>query len=99
MSFTLQRDRIAVVAEELETKTAGGLHIPEGAVDYHEPRFGIVAHVGIGRRNDLTGELIPIDVQVGDRVFFHKASGETWQFEGVEYVLLGPGEIIGVESP
>jgi chaperonin GroES len=95
MSFSLQSDRVAVIAEPLETKTESGLHVPDTAQDFHTPRYGEVAVVGIGHRSEATGELVPLDVAVGDQVFFHKQSGEVWKFEGTEYVVLSPREIIG----
>jgi chaperonin GroES len=82
----------------LESKTASGLHIPEGAQDYQEPRYGTVAVVGIGHRSEQTGELVPMDFKVDDRVFFHKAAGEVWKFDGTEYLVLGPREIIGKDD-
>lgn len=98
MTFSLMSDRVAVIADELETKTESGIHLPESALDWNEPRYGTVAHVGIGHRSEATGELVPIDLEPGDRVFFHKRSGEDWRFEGVDYKVLSPGEIIGVQE-
>ena len=95
MSFSLQSDRVAVIAEPLETKTASGLHVPE-TFETNKPRYGEVAVVGIGHRSEHNGELVPMDVKVGDHVFFHRQSGETWEFEGTEYTVLAPREIIGV---
>jgi chaperonin GroES len=94
MPFRLLEDRIAVVAEELPDTTESGLIITESAQSVL--RYGAVALVGIGHRSEESGELIPMDVAVGDRVFFHRASGQPLDIEGTEYVFLSPREIIGV---
>lgn len=96
MSFSLNSDRVAVIADPLETKTAAGLHIPDSAQDYQEPRYGTVAVVGVGHRSETTGELVPMDFNEGDRVFFHKQAGEVWKVEGTEYLFLSPREIHGI---
>ena len=94
MSFRLLEDRIAVIAEKLQETTESGLIVTESA----QPvlRYGVVAFVGVGHRSRESGALIPMDVAVEDRVFFHRASGQPLEIEGTEYVFLSPQEIIGV---
>jgi chaperonin GroES len=98
MAFSLHSDRIAVIADPLETTTKSGIHLPETALDYNEPRYGTVAVVGIGHRSEATGELVPMDFAAGQRVFFHKGVGERWVFEDTEYLVLSPREIIGIQD-
>ena len=97
MTFKLLEDRIAVLAEEVATKTESGLHFPDTMVN-NVPRYGTVVHVGVGHWSEHAKQEIPIAVKKGDRVFFHRGSGETWEIEGTEYVVLSPREIIGVET-
>ena len=63
-------DRIVVRQNEAEEKTASGLVIPDTAKE--KPQQGEVLAVGPGKRADSTGELIPLDLAVGDTVVFYK---------------------------
>ena len=68
-------DRIVVKRiEEEADKTAGGLYIPDSAKE--KPQEGEVVAVGKGKRLE-DGKLVPLDVQVGDRILFGKYSGAT----------------------
>ena len=66
-------DRIVVRPGESEETTASGLVIPDTAKE--KPQQGEVLAVGPGRRSEDTGELIPIDVKVGDTVVYSKYGG------------------------
>lgn len=96
MTFRLLEDRIALIADELAETTESGLIVTESA----QPvlRYGTVAIVGLGRRSEQSGEIIPIDVKEGDRVFFHRSSGQPLEVEGIEYVFISPREIIGLSE-
>ena len=97
MAFQLLEDRIAVTVDpEAEKKTDSGLVLPD-TTNTHEPRYGTVAGVGAGHKSEYTGELVTPNVTVGDRVFFHNLSGETWKIDGTEYRILNVREIIGVD--
>lgn len=91
VAFKLNDDRVAVCAEEASETTEGGLYVPDGG--QNPLRYGVVAAVGTGRRAD-TGR-VPIDFEAGERVFFHRHSGQPMEIEGDEYVILAPQEIIG----
>jgi chaperonin GroES len=67
-------DRVIVKRVENETKTASGIVIPDSAAE--KPDQGEVLAVGPGKKNDK-GELIAMNVKVGDRVLFGKYSGQT----------------------
>ncbi len=97
MTFKLMGERIAVEADPVKDTTEFGLVIPEGSSGEDVLRYGTVAVVGIGRRSEA-GELVPIDVTVGDRIFFHKHAGMPLKIEDVEYVFLSPSEIVGIED-
>jgi len=95
MAFKLLHDRVAVLADEVAETTASGLIVTEAA----QPilRYASVTHVGSGHRSQ-TGELVSLDVAVGDRIFYNRYSGQPLEIEGVEYVILSNAEIIGVET-
>jgi chaperonin GroES len=95
MSMRLRplQDRVLVRRAEPETKTAGGILIPDAVQE--KPLEGEIVAVGPGaRRKD--GELLPMDVEAGDRVLFNKWSGTAIKLKGEELMIMAQGEIIGV---
>jgi chaperonin GroES len=94
MSFKLFHERVAVIADPVSETSKAGLIVTEAGQSIW--RYGVVTHVGTGRRSELTGELIPIDLQIGDRVWFHKHSGVPIELQDQEYVILSLQEIHGV---
>jgi chaperonin GroES len=93
MKFRPLHDRVVVTRIEAEEKTAGGIIIPDTAKE--KPQQGEVVAVGPGGR-DETGQLIPIDLKVGDRVLFGKWSGTEVKIDGVEYLIMKESDIMGV---
>jgi chaperonin GroES len=93
MKFRPLHDRVVVKRIEAEEKTAGGIIIPDTAKE--KPQQGEIIAVGPGGR-DETGKLIPLDVQVGDRVLFGKWSGTEVKLDGVEYLIMKESDIMGV---
>src|SRR5574340_1317940 len=86
-------DRLVVKRiEEKETKV-GGLYIPDTAKE--KPQEGEVVAVGKGKRLD-DGKLVPLDVQVGDRILFGKYSGSDIKIDGVEYMIMREDEVLGI---
>ena len=75
---------------EEETKTAGGLFIPDAAKS--EAQTGVVMAVGAGFRNEK-GDLIPLQVKVGDKVFFGKYSGTK---AGTDFLVIKEDDILGI---
>lgn len=89
-------DRIVVKrVEEDQEKTASGLFIPDTAKE--KPQQGEVVAVGKGKRLE-DGKLIPLDVQVGDRILFGKYSGNDIKLDGTEYLIMREDEVLGVLS-
>lgn len=86
-------DRVIVKRMEEERKTASGIVIPDTAAE--KPDQGEVIAVGPGKRNDR-GELIAMDVKVGDRVLFGKYAGQTVKVEGEELLVMREEDIMGV---
>jgi chaperonin GroES len=93
MKFRPLHDRVVVKRIDAEEKTAGGIIIPDTAKE--KPQQGEVIGVGPGGR-DEAGKLIPIDVQVGDRILFGKWSGTEVKIDGVEYLIMKESDIMGV---
>lgn len=75
---------------EEETKTAGGLYIPESAKS--DTQTGVVMAIGTGTRNDK-GELLPLQVKVGDTVFFGRYAGTK---AGDSFLVLKEDDILGI---
>ena len=93
MKFRPLHDRVVVTRIDAESKTAGGIIIPDTAKE--KPSEGNVVGVGPGGR-DETGKLIPIDLKQGDRVLFGKWSGTEVKIDGVEYLIMKESDIMGV---
>jgi chaperonin GroES len=86
-------DRIVVKRIEEAETVRGGIIIPDSAKE--KPQEGEVVAVGKGKRLE-DGKLIPLEVQVGDRILFGKYSGNEIKIEGEEYLILREDEILGV---
>jgi chaperonin GroES len=93
MKFRPLHDRIVIKRIEAEAKSAGGIIVPDTAKE--KPQQGEVVAVGPGGR-DETGQLIPIDVKVGDRVLFGKWSGTEVKIDDDEYLIMKEGDVMGV---
>jgi chaperonin GroES len=93
MKFRPLHDRVAVKRVEEEQKTKGGLIIPDTAKE--KPMQGEVLAVGPGAR-DEDGDLVPMSVQVGDRVLFGKWSGTEVKIDDEEVLIMKESDIMGV---
>ena len=87
------QDRVVVKRLESETKTKGGLFIPDSAKE--KPVEGRVVAVGAGKYAK-GGKSVPLAVQVDDTVLFGKYSGTEVKLDGVEHVLLREDDILAV---
>ena len=76
-----------------ETKTSGGLYIPDTAKE--KPQEGEVVAVGKGKLLD-NGSRVEPDVKAGDRVLFGKYSGTEVKLDGEEYLIMREDEILGI---
>jgi chaperonin GroES len=91
--FRPLHDRVVVRRIEADTKTAGGIIIPDSAQE--KPQQGEIVAVGPGGR-DEAGKLIPIDLKVGDKVLFGKWSGTEVKLDGQELLIMKESDIMGV---
>ena len=85
MNFRPLHDRVVVKRADAETKTTGGIIIPDTAGE--KPQQGDVIAVGPGGR-DEAGKLIPIDIKKGDKVLFGKWSGTEVKIDGKELLIM-----------
>jgi len=85
-------DRIVVRPGESEETTASGLVIPDTAKE--KPQHGEVLAVGPGRRAENTGELIALDVAVGDTVVYSKYGGTEITVEGEDLLILSARDVL-----
>ena len=93
MKFRPLHDRVVVRRVEEDTKTKGGIIIPDTAQE--KPMQGEVIAVGPGAR-DESGKLVPLDVKAGDLVLFGKWSGTEVKIDGVEYLIMKESDIMGI---
>ncbi len=92
MSLQPLEDRIVVKPGDAEETTVSGLVIPDTAKE--KPQQGEVLAVGPGRRSDQTGELIPVDVAVGDVVLYSKYGGTEVQVDGDDLLVLSSRDVL-----
>jgi chaperonin GroES len=93
MKFRPLHDRVLVKRIEEDTKTAGGIIIPDSAKE--KPSQGVVVAVGSGTRGE-DGKVTPLDVKVKDKVLFGKWSGSEVTVEGDELLIMKESDILGI---
>ena len=93
MKFRPLHDRVVVRRVESESKSAGGIIIPDTAAE--KPQQGEVIAVGPGSRDD-SGKLVALDLKVGDKVLFGKWSGTEVKIDGQELLIMKESDVMGV---
>jgi chaperonin GroES len=93
MNFRPLHDRVLVRRVEAETKTAGGIIVPDTAQE--KPMEGEIIAVGPGARGD-DGKVQPLEVKAGDRVLFGKWSGTEIKIDGEELMIMKESDIMGL---
>ncbi len=93
MAFRPLGDRVLVKRVEEESKTKGGIIIPDTAKE--KPQEGEVVSVGEGAR-DEDGKRVPMDVKSGDRILFGKWSGTEVKLEGEDLIIMKESDILGI---
>ena len=87
------QDRVLIRRVDAETKTAGGIFIPDTAQE--KPMEGEIVAVGPGTR-DAVGKLHPLDVKRGDRVLFGKWSGTEVKLDGEDLMIMKESDVMGI---
>jgi len=93
MKLNPLHDRVVVKRVDADTQSAGGIFIPDNVAQ--KPDQGIVLAVGAGRRTE-EGTVLPMSVQVNDKVLFGQNTGEQVKIEGEELLVLKESEIYAV---
>lgn len=93
LKFRPLHDRVVVRRLESESKTAGGIIIPDTAKE--KPQEGEIIAVGTGAR-DEAGKLVPLDVKAGDKVLFGKWSGTEVKLNGEDLLIMKESDIMGI---
>jgi len=93
MTFRPLGDRVLVKRVEEESKTKGGIIIPDTAKE--KPQEGEVVAVGPGAREE-SGKVQPLDVKPGDRILFGKWSGSEVKLDGQDLLIMKESDILGV---
>src|SRR3954452_3221858 len=94
MNLQPLEDRIVVRPGESEETTASGLVIPDTAKE--KPQQGTVLAVGPGKRSETTGELIPLDIKVGDTVVYSKSGGTEITIAGEDLLILTSRDVLAI---
>src|SRR5271163_1540402 len=96
MAFRPLGDRVVVRRVEEETKTKGGIIIPDTAKE--KPQEGEVVAVGPGNW-DEDGVRVPMSLNAGDRILFGKWSGSEVKIDGDELLIMKEADVLGVLDP
>jgi chaperonin GroES len=93
MKFRPLHDRIAIQPLASEEKTTGGIIIPDSAQE--KPIQGKVVAVGNGAR-DQNGNIIPLEVKVGDVVIYGKWGGTEVKIDGQDLIIMKESDVVGI---
>ena len=96
MNLKPLEDRIVVRPKEAEETTVSGIVIPDTAKE--KPQQGDVLAVGPGRRSEQTGQVIPLDVKVGDVVVYSKYGGTEITVDGEDLLILNGRDVLAVSE-
>ena len=86
-------DRVVIKALEADEKTSGGIYLPDTAKE--KPQMGKVVAAGPGKTSE-NGELIKMEVKVGDTVLYGKYSGTDITLEGKDYLIVRESDILAI---
>ena len=94
MNLKPLEDRIVVRPREAEETTVSGIVIPDTAKE--KPQQGDVLAVGPGRRSEQSGDVIPVDVKVGDVVVYSKYGGTEITVDGEDLLILNSRDVLAI---
>ncbi len=92
LTFELYEDRVLVKPAAAETKTSGGIIIPDTAKE--KPQKGTIVATGPGKYAEQTGNLIPVKQKAGDVILYGKYAGTEIVIEGEEYLIMRTSDIL-----
>ena len=94
MNFKPLYDRVLVERLEQESKTSGGIIIPDTVKE--KPAEGLVVAVGNGAICEKTCAVSPLQLKVGDKVLFGKWSGTEIKIDGKDYIVMKESDVMGI---
>ena len=94
MALQPLEDRIVVKPGDAEETTASGLVIPDTAKE--KPQQGEVLAIGPGKRSEQTGEIIPLDIAVGDTLVYSKYGGTEITLDGADVLILNARDVLAI---
>jgi chaperonin GroES len=86
-------DRVVIEALEAEDKTSGGIYLPETAKE--KPQMGKIVAAGPGKVTDA-GQMVKLEVKVGDKVLYGKYSGTDVTIDGKDYLIVRESDILAI---
>ena len=93
MKFRPLHDRVVIRRAEGDSKSKGGVIIPDSAKE--KPQQGEVIAVGLGAR-DESGKLVPLEVKAGDLILFGKWSGTEVRIDGEDLLIMKEADVMGI---
>jgi len=91
MSISPLADRVVIKPLEAESKTAGGIFIPDNAKE--KPQKGEIVAVGPGKTDDK-GNVIKLELKVGDKVLYGKYAGTESNVDGQDLLILRESDVL-----
>lgn len=88
-------DNVLIKPLQAEEKTAGGIYLPQNAMDKEKPQIGEIVAAGAGAY-DEHGKLIPMVVKVGMKVIFKKWGGDEVKVDREEWKLVRQSDILAI---
>lgn len=88
LNVTPLHDRVVIKPAAAETKSAGGIIIPDTAKE--KPQRGTVVAVGAGKKDE------PLTVKAGDLVLYGKYAGQEFEYDGNEYLIMRESDIVAI---
>ncbi len=92
MKFKPYGERVLVEPITEEEQVKGGIFIPDSAKE--KSQEGIVRAVGTGKKNDA-GEVVPMNVKIGDKVLMPKYGGTEIKLDGKDYQIVREDDLLG----
>ena len=88
--------RIVIKKQERQEQTASGIILPDTVNEQSQTATGEVIAVGPGSRNMMTGDVMPMDIKVGDSILYTKFGGTELEHNGKELIVLAEKDVIAV---
>jgi len=96
--FEPLNDVVIVALDSAEKKTPGGILLPEATNANMTPKSGTIVAVGEGARSPVTGERVPLSVEIGDRVLFGQYAGHPIKYAHVELLAMREPDCLTIVS-